>query len=71
MDLMPNALQGNHQLKSTINILEDKYGDQNTTQPKPRINRNPELENEENYDPSKDRTDEKKSEKKSENQIES
>ncbi len=27
MDLMPNVLQGVTELKTTINILEDKYGD--------------------------------------------
>ena len=35
MDLMPDALQGMHQLKTTINIIEDKYGEENTSHPKP------------------------------------
>ena len=63
MDLMPDALQGRHQLKSTINIIEDNYGESTTSKPKPTINKNPELEKEPNYNPSED--------KKSEDKIES
>ena len=35
MDLMPDALQGKHQLKTTVNILDDKYGEDKTSNPKP------------------------------------
>lgn len=34
MDLMPISLQGVTQLKTTINILDEKYGE-NLSQPKP------------------------------------
>ena len=42
LDLMPDVLQGKNQLKTTINILDDRYGEQNTSQPKPQINTDPE-----------------------------
>ena len=41
MDLMPISLQGVTQLKTTINILDEKYGE-NLNQPKPQLNVKPE-----------------------------
>ena len=37
MNLMPMSLQGVTQLKTTINILDEKYGD-SLAQPKPQLN---------------------------------
>jgi hypothetical protein len=37
MDLMPISLQNVTQLKTTLNILDDKYGE-NNLMPKPQIN---------------------------------
>lgn len=40
MDLMPDSLQGSNQLKTTVNILESRYGEDKTSEPKPKINEN-------------------------------